>query len=93
MMKRIAMISALLVALSPVGMMAAAKGQGKRPEVAQLKAKREALRAEIQAAKANGNISPEDRAKFRADRAQVKKEAAALNLQKSQRLRKRSKVG
>jgi ABC-type phosphate transport system auxiliary subunit len=57
---------------------AAAKGQGKRPEVAQLKAKREALRTEIQAAKANGKVSPEERAKFKAERAELRKEASAL---------------
>jgi hypothetical protein len=80
MMKRIVMSLALLVALSPVGIMAAREVPAKRPEVAQLKAKRKAFRAEVQAAKANGKISPEEKARLKAERAQLRREASALKL-------------
>jgi len=79
--------SALLLGISPVRVMAAGKGQGKRqpPEVQQLRKERQALRSEIQAARAKGAISPEDKAKFRAERQRLKKEASALGLNQNRK--------
>ena len=83
--------SALLISISPVQVMAARKGQGKRPEMQQLKKERQALRSEIQAARAKGAISPEDKAKFRAERQRLRKEASALGLNQNRKARSRNR--
>ena len=81
--------AALLAALMPAGVMAAQNpakaGQGakigkqNRGELKQLKAEKNALRSQVKAAKANGKLSPEDRARFKAERDRLRSEMNALN--------------
>jgi len=84
----------LLFGLSPVPVMAARKGQGKRsPEVQQLRKEMQAFHSEVQAAKAKGPLSPEDKAKFQAERQRLNKEAKELGLNKNGKGRSKNRGG
>ena len=80
----------LLIGISPERAMAAQKGRAKRPEVQQLRKERQALRSEIQAARAKGAIGPEDKARLRAERQRLKKEIEALRLNQIRQRRSRN---
>ncbi len=81
-------VAALLAALMPAGVMAAknpararqgAKAGKQNPELKQLKAEKKALRSQVQAAKANGKLRKEDRARFKAERDPHRSEINALS--------------
>jgi hypothetical protein len=60
-------------------------GKQSKPELKQLKAQLKALRAEEKAAKANGKLSPEQKAKFKAERERLTREIAQENKEGQER--------